>query len=579
MQDCALVNELRRLKRSSIESIDNANEQRASNVYFHVERQIEEELRKLLRIVNAEGNKALVLLCGSAGDGKSHLISYLRYDDKHEEHLLDDYQVINDATESTAPNKTSITTLAEKLRDYDDDHFMCNDGKRTILAINLGTLSNFIESEEAANYTQLKEYVDRSNIISGFYVKNEYDKKSVFQHISFSDYHIFELTKNRPTYEYLDALIEKVVKKQEGNQFYAAYEKCKDCAYHAKCPVRDNFEFMQDDICQDAIEYCLLQIEFHDKIILSTRDILDFVYSAIVPPDFETNISKLNATVDAVLMEQYIKWTTPMLLFDQNGSSPILDMVGKYDPLKKRSREMDKNAIRVHSLDDITDTFQNATDRTPYGHLNLQTNFSVEGAKSDLKQLIFNFIVRTCYVKDNVVHNADGELIQYLRYLYYQNSNQEFSLKDLYDMTINAVMHWNGRVEDANICIDNTGDKYLILERLELQGNYQKDNGREKLDALVRYSPTLDIRIKKKGTNESESLDMDFSLFQLMLHMDEGYYPSAHDKNTHTDFNSFVQRLCNKGDKSSRIIIKDRDDGINWVFEHNGFSYEFKAEK
>ena len=58
-------------------------------------------LSNALRKVNASGKKTLVLLCGSAGDGKSHLLSYLKNLD--EEHLIDDYFVFNDATESSPP--------------------------------------------------------------------------------------------------------------------------------------------------------------------------------------------------------------------------------------------------------------------------------------------------------------------------------------------------------------------------------------------------------------------------------------------------------------------------------------------
>ena len=166
MNTCGLEKALSRLKRSSLESVDNADIAERDSAYFHVKRPIEEELRILLRKVNHENTKSLVMLCGSAGDGKSHLLSYLRHSDQDNENLLNEsWYVYNDATESSAPELTSIQTLAEELIEFDDDHFQNNNPVKMILAINLGTLNNFIESAEGKKYSALKAYVIENGII------------------------------------------------------------------------------------------------------------------------------------------------------------------------------------------------------------------------------------------------------------------------------------------------------------------------------------------------------------------------------------------------------------------------------
>ena len=163
---CKFVEQLARLRKLSAESVDNTNAFDEFKEYIHVERPVERELRNLLRKLNKTPQKRLVLLCGSAGDGKSHLLSYLKNVDS--EKLLEDYELYNDATESSAPNLTSIDTLAEKLQDYDDEHYLIDNGKKMILAINLGTLSNFIESEKGKRFSALKQYVDGNDIFDGF---------------------------------------------------------------------------------------------------------------------------------------------------------------------------------------------------------------------------------------------------------------------------------------------------------------------------------------------------------------------------------------------------------------------------
>ena len=86
---CSFIAELSKLRKLSVESVENTKSFDDFKRYMHVLRPVETELRKLLVHVNDSNHKALVLLCGSAGDGKSHLLSYLRNADQ--EHLLDSY--------------------------------------------------------------------------------------------------------------------------------------------------------------------------------------------------------------------------------------------------------------------------------------------------------------------------------------------------------------------------------------------------------------------------------------------------------------------------------------------------------
>ena len=189
---CEFIMQLSKLRKSSAESVENTNAFNHFKEYLHVERHVEIELRKLLRSVNEKQGKCLVLLCGSAGDGKSHLISYMKNSDT--EGLLEGYELYNDATESSEPTLTSIDTLADKLTDFDDEHYDNADGSKMIIAINLGTLNNFIESAKGKPFTKLRKYVEENKILSSYAQETGYKDKSVFQHVSFADYQVFSLS-------------------------------------------------------------------------------------------------------------------------------------------------------------------------------------------------------------------------------------------------------------------------------------------------------------------------------------------------------------------------------------------------
>ena len=86
---CKFVDELNKLRKSSSYSIDGVESFDYYKKYMHVSRRVEEDLIETINKVNNSKRKTLVLLCGSAGDGKSHLLSYL----KNEVKILENYTV------------------------------------------------------------------------------------------------------------------------------------------------------------------------------------------------------------------------------------------------------------------------------------------------------------------------------------------------------------------------------------------------------------------------------------------------------------------------------------------------------
>ena len=576
---CKFIGQLSRLRKLSAESVENTNTFDLFKEYLHVERQVEIELRDLLRNINANQEKCLVLLCGSAGDGKSHLISYLKNSD--DEGLLNNFEPYNDATESSEPTLTSIDTLAEKLSSFNDDNLDSNDGKKMIIAINLGTLNNFIDSEKGKNFRKLKHYVLNNGIFSGYGQSGGYQVGSVFQHVSFSDYQVFSLGSNGIETTFLDLLFKKVFQKESNNPFYTSYEECGKCPMSARCPVRHNYEFLSEISNQKTIIEKIVEIVIKDKAIVSTREVLNLIYDLMVHPDFDEKKIGVG-TSDVKYLTNYLNWSTPMLLSEYKDISLILNAIGRHDILKTRSNESDVEATRFHSLENIKEVFEKATDNTPYHVLNNLTDISVLGGiKPDLKKIIYRFIAR---INDFGANRKDTtsqiRLREFIQYLYFQNSGNEKKLGELYKSTRRAILGWNGQFEDDYICIDDTNDQLWLLEQLQIKSvinkNAQKNNG-----TIQRFSPSLILRFQKanSSTNETAELNMDFSLYELVSDMKDGYRPTVQDKNRHADFVSFVQQLIEFGNKSEKIMLvpKESDKTYKMVFEETEFGYEFKV--
>lgn len=576
---CNFIAQLSKLRKLSAESVENTDRFDPFKEYLHVERQVEIQLRKLLRDINSTQTKCLVLLCGSAGDGKSHLISYLKNQDQ--ENLLEEFELYNDATESSEPTLTSIDTLAEKLISFDDEHYELQNGKKMIMAINLGTLNNFIESQKGQKFSKLRDYVTKHGILSGYAQESEYQIGSVFQHVSFSDYQIFSLGEDGVKTDFLEKVLGKIFSDSDQNPFYKAYLEDKTCPLCNRCPVHHNYEFLSNAIHQKAVIDRIVEAVLKDKTIVSTRDALNLIYDLIVHPDFDK--SKIGAGVsDIQYLSNYISWTTPMLLNEYEDVSPLLNTIRKYDILKVRSSDMDFDVTRFHALECIDDVFQKAAGDTPYWVLNSISNISQLGVmKPELKKKLYKFSARLLDMSAASTRmQYQQRYNQYIEYLYYQNSGNEQKLGPLYDATKNAIMNWDGSFTSDTICIDDTNEHFWILEQLQLRATINK-NAKKINGELQRFSPVLKLRFKSALQSELPPVEIsiDYSLFELISDMKEGYRPTVKDKNRHANFVSFVQSLIEFGNKANRIVLIPKSCGCSeaTVFEETDFGYKFEV--
>ena len=73
---CEFISELRRLSKLSAEAVQNLDHFDPLKKYMHITRHTEIDFKQLLLKIAEVNHKQLVLVCGSAGDGKSHLLSY-----------------------------------------------------------------------------------------------------------------------------------------------------------------------------------------------------------------------------------------------------------------------------------------------------------------------------------------------------------------------------------------------------------------------------------------------------------------------------------------------------------------------
>ena len=461
MAICKFVEELNRLRKSSSDSIDNIEKFDDFKKYMHITRPAEEDLKQILSAVNNSGKKTLVLLCGSAGDGKSHLLSFLR----NEERLLDDYIVYNDATESSSPSKTAIETLNDVLDSFSDAKLDIP-GQNIILAINLGVLSNFIESPYGENFKYLHQYVETQNILTTAINKGKYREGSHFQHVSFSDYHMYTLSDQGAEPEYILQILDKIFATNLGNPFFERYQKtCTACPMSQKCPVKHNYEFMTDKCVQRHIANSLVEVTIKEKEILTTREVLNYIYDILVAHKFSYKTISNATTITTTFLKEYLGDITPVLMYDYADTSSLLNKLGKYDPLLYRSEMADEMAIFYYVSADVSEEIKKQLKDTPYENVLAQKG-TISKLNDDkaLKAQIFNVLVRLQAIGNNEKSNAVYD--QYIKDLYYYNVGKIPKLGQLYDLVEKAVTQWCGSESGKTICLDESHDSFTLCKFL-----------------------------------------------------------------------------------------------------------------
>lgn len=574
MGNCKFTNELNRLRKSSSDSIDNVEKFDAFKEYMHVARTAEEDLKSILREINFSEKKSLVLLCGSAGDGKSHLLSYLKNSD--EEKLISNYTVFNDATESSAPSMTAIETLSVLLKDFKDQNLSLP-GKNIILAINLGVLSNFIESEYGDEFSLLRKYVEDSNILTSQVNVNDYDENSYFQHVSFSDYHMYSLKEEGVHAGYIENIMDKVFGKTDENVFYQAYLKhCNACPLSQKCPVKNNYEYLMSKKRQKYVAELLVKATIQDKVILTTREILNFIYDILVAQNFSfTKYQKLMVD-DTAYLKEYLKHITPSLLFDSSDVTTLMNLVQKYDPLLLRTEADDAMAISYYVSENVGKEIKTAIADLPYANVLCNADMLIKlNSDKALKSMMFNLIVRCRAVESE--DRTDVVYERYLKDLYWFNAGKGKKLGSLYSMVEKGVAQWCGSDEDGNLCLEEKRAEFSIFENVKFKESIDHIPKPEYTDELQRFIPSV-VTAFEDPEGRQILLDIDYSLYELIYRLNQGYIQTAEDRNNHADFISFINRILQTGSLTESLSVVSAD-GKKANISRGMFGYKFKVVK
>ena len=587
-----LIDELKKLKESSKEAVENITSFSEFKNYMHVKRNVQDELFNIIEKSSKSNSSKLILVCGGVGDGKSHIISYFKnnYPD-----IISEFEIHNDATESFEPGKTSIDTLNDVLKDFNDDNIL-HSNKKLILAINLGALSNFIDSKYQENFKNLKQYVEDKKILDVDISDNSYEEESNFQFINFSDYHIYSLTEEKAKSQYVEDIINKIVQDDERNIFKNSYKSnCQNCDINYKCPIKINYEMLMKESVKEKLIDVLIECVVKDKLIVSTRSLLNFIYDFIVNTELDNkNNEELKVYIDKISCEQFIKCIFVSNLFEHRELSQILNSLNNIDPINSISEDLDNIIIKLNITEDIAGVFNSYLniDGNNYLESLMSKNDVIEDEKMKLKtkteqnylidSLINMFIRLNIFIPRENLNLNDKIYLEYMKNLYYWNIGDIDNIENLYSDVKVAIYNWNGEALDGriNISVGKNQMRYKISQKLNLEADLSNIKVNES-EELLKFNPSLIIGYESEENGINYKIDIDFNLYELLMRIKNGYRPNKNDKYNYINFVEFINKIQKLGSQNKEIYIEDKQglgvSNYKLVYKQAFGRFEFKS--
>lgn len=558
----SLLKEVSRLKDSAKEAIENANKFSGFKEYMHVDRKIQLDLEGVLQNQNQKAEASLILLCGSVGDGKSHLLAYMN---KKYPEIMKEYFVHNDATESFSPGKDAMETLEELLIPFSDENIH-SANEKIILAINLGVLHNFINHEhENATFSKLKEFVDSSNLFSQSIVTNfAVDQFNLF---NFTDYHPYELTEGGPVSEFYQALLDKVFNESEDNPFYTAYKNDKQRSYRTM--LHENYDFLRNKFVQEQIISLVIQSIIKKKLVISTRAFLNFIADILI----SENLSRLNELNNFERLQNAV----PSLLFNNSDRSAILKSIADFDPIHNRTSEMDQLIIELNTLNEwtkINDEYvKDDTSRSWLKYFETNNDLVPE-----LFSEYFEGFIRIVFLTNSHFAKSlqDEAYNSYMLSLYHFNTGEMKKIRSFYEKFKDIIYQWKGTIKRDYVLMSHPFEKYKLGQSFSVKPVVAQIEHIEK-GILYTFKSVITVGYRKENSTEEAILDIDYPLYSLLVKVANGYRPNKSDEDDAIKFTEFLEKVMKFGDKHKELLINfprenkfykiKRDDFGSLVFE------------
>jgi DNA phosphorothioation-dependent restriction protein DptF len=481
--------------------------------YLYLETDIEKAYKLLLS--EKRDSKAIIFLCGSSGDGKSAIIGQnQRYFFKH-------YDVHIDATHSFKPTQSAIEALDERFAKF----YQSN--KSLVVGINIGILLNFAR-EGSDEHQNIKKAIEQ-------YMR--YGSSSHECHfINFEDYSKFEMNQEKITSSFIRNLLDKVTDTTDSNPFYKAFKE--DQINSATNRVHQNYQLLSHKSIKNSIVELLVTVHLKYDQFLTTRNILDFIYTILEGDNLLINAlfeSKTNTIIENICREDPCLLRTEKLdtfILERKSNQEDLALQKFLDEFNAQCQKPILSDANPHLLIRIFYLFRDQDFLNNY-HKNFQEEFE------------------------------DTTTYEFIRLLYTHKNGYKDAIYDFYVSLEKAILAYANKrhpfLSDEGLMTLSEVKGYALCINVEFDPNW-KELKKVNQHQLRSFACALMVNDKALGT-----IAISLSMYRLICAINEGYRPNKHDRNTIVIFEEMIENIINYAKESKKLTII-----------HGNKSYEFK---
>ena len=265
--------------------------------------------------------------------------------------------------------------------------------------------------------------------------------------------------------DYLTELFEKVFGNNTCNPFYNTYiNQGSTCPHHTQCPVRHNFEFLMKEDVRKLLIQRIIEVCIKDKLVITSRDILNFIFDAVVSPDFDEKKLWNLLSNPAKFLETYISYTTPMLIFENRGTSSLIDCMTENAATSDNIEKRDCDVLDFYAADDITPIVLSELNGSEYSDILHSIGLSaIDNGRDPLKKYVYKFLRNYKKLTDSQELKADRLYLSFVQDLtreYLQSKSTLKRLRQTRDRLADEIAELQAQQDEKNADIERLKKEY-----------------------------------------------------------------------------------------------------------------------
>lgn len=493
--------------------------------YLYIESDIEIAFKK--RLENLKSDEIL-FLCGSSGDGKSEILT--RYSKKYPSchfHL--------DATHSFSPDESAIQAL-DKL--FDDQK---SEAKPLVVGINIGMLANY-SKEGDQRHDDIKGRINTFLNEKSTQIDNQ-----IF--LDFEQFPKFNFSDSTNYSPFTKKLISQLTCPTEQNHFYKLFKAEEETGTDLR--LLANFRLLQKESVQEMIITQLFKVRLAKDQFITTRSLLDFLYHILTGEQSladnlfsgsENELLKQLSSLDPALIHSP-KLDQLVLEYELGLSNPERDIFLK-DLLTNglTSEEKEESATSIIRLFMLLSSEEISN--------NYHQNYKAEFEENTLKA--FSDIWQQH-------HDFDGDKLKRKGLMRFYNTQ-----------LIKAIRSYANRnapgLPQAELFIGEYGGIKLTAN-VEIKADYDSIQN-AKVDSCFNFYAFVKVADQKL----SEAIPINLNVFDLILKLNNGYYPNKYDKSAIILIDEIVSQISSAAQSSNELKFHDAHKSYSAKFDDDMIS-------